>query len=141
MTVDVFFGKLVQEVDDSEDCTYSWCEWPGKDSQDKSTWEDDGTNFQYTIFPGYPYRPFSTHGYYAFVNREPIARAIHELCKPLYPNSNDTEWRTVDQTLLDLIDQLPEADGGIDTDRAKWYKYWSKRAVEEFGDEAVILIC
>lgn len=134
MTVDVIFGKLV----DTEDG--KWAEWPGKEWGDESARENDGTDRLYTIFPGYPHRPFSTYGYYEFLRRIPVAQIIHDLCKPLYPDTNDTEWHKVDQTLIDLIDRLPETDGGIDTDRAKWYKYWSRRAVEEFGDDAAILI-
>jgi len=134
MTVDVKFGRLIETEDGP------WIDWPGIEISDKSTRQEDGTSPKHTIFAGFPHRPFSTHGYYDFVRRIPIANAIHELCKPLYPNTNDVEWRKVDQTLIDLIDQLPETDGDIDTDRAKWYKYWSRRALAEFGDDAVIFI-
>lgn len=134
MTVDVRFGKLV----DGENGP--WVDWPGIDTFDKATRQEDGTSPEYTLWPGFPFRGFSSLGYGEFLRRVPIADAINTLCKPLHPQINDVEWRQVDQTLIDLIDQLPEDDDGIDTDRAKWYKYWSRRALEEFGKEAVIFI-
>lgn len=134
MTVDVMFGVLVNSEDDEGRL---WVDWPGKARDER---EPDGTSAEYTLYPGRPHRPFSSHGYYEFVKRVPAAKAIHDLCKPLYPNSNDIEWRKVDNVLLGQIDKLPLTDGGIDTDRAKWYKYWAHRAKIEFGEAAVIFI-
>jgi len=139
MTVDVAFGTLIH-VEEPDEEPYFWHEWPGISIGDDSTREDDGTDPKMTIFAGYPKRSFATLSYYDWLHRIPLAHSIHVLCKQRYPNSNDYEWRPLDRALLALIDQLPETGEAIDIDRAVWYKYWSHRAVEEFGDRAVIAL-
>ncbi|MCP4363432.1 MAG: hypothetical protein GY938_05475 [Ketobacter sp.] len=140
MTTDVEFGKLDHTIEDGK--RYDFVSWPGiyRDWENEKDigLEDDGTSKEWTIFSGRPIRSFSSYGFYEWVNRIPQAGTILELCKPQHPNTQDPEQRKIDQTLLDVIGLLPEAGEPCDIDRAKWFKYWSGRALEEFGEAAYI---
>lgn len=140
MITDVKFGKLMHEIEDGEE--YTFVDWPGiyKDWETETEvgFEDDGTSIEWTIFSGRPIRSFSNSGFYDWVERIPQAATILELCKPEYPHTQDPEQRQVDKTLLDVINLIPENGEPCDVDRAKWFKYWAKRAIEEFGEAAHI---
>jgi hypothetical protein len=137
MTVDVEFGVAIERLD--EDGPYTRCEWPGKGHDENFDYygtEDDGTSIEYTIFAGRPHRSYATHGFYDWIERIPEAATLVTACKR--PNSNDFTFAKLDDTIMHLIDLLPLSGEPCDIDRAKWYKYWAKRAKDEFGDKAII---
>lgn len=125
MTVDVHFGKLATEVD--EDGVWEHAEWPGDPH------EDDGTSEEHTIYSRRPIRSFSNSGFADWVERVPEARAIAYVCY-----TADRVATPIDATLLKLIKRLPAKGLPGDVDRGKWFKYWSRRAVETFGSDAII---
>ncbi len=126
MTVDIKFGKRI-ENQESDGSTYPWCEWPGEVS------ENDGTSREFTIFAGQPRRSFSNSGFSDWVERLPQARTVADLCW-----KDEQQFTPIDDTLLKVFDLLPENGSAADQDRARWFKYWARRAVQEFGSEAVI---
>jgi len=126
MTVDIKFGKRI-ENQESDGSTYPWCEWPGEVS------ENDGTSREFTIFAGQPRRSFSNSGFSDWVARIPQARMIADLCW-----QDDQQFTPIDATLLKAFELLPEKGSPGDVDRARWFKYWARRAVQEFGSDAVV---
>lgn len=128
MTVDIRFGTLQWEDGDYE------CTWGGNEDP----LENDGTSSEYTIFSGMPLRSFSNRGYWEWTRSSAEVNALHHAMKPVYPNSNDSEWvKVID--VIHLIERLP-IQSGCDADRVAWFKYWARRAINEFGNAAVICI-
>lgn len=125
MTVDVHFGKLAREVDGDE--TWEHADWPGDPH------EDDGTSEEFTIYSGCPRRSFSNSGFADWCDRVPEAHTIADVCY-----TADRVATALDVTLLKLIDRLPSKGVPGDVDRGKWFKYWSRRAIETFGGDAII---
>lgn len=127
MTVDVQFGKM--EPHENEDGVYEWCVWPGDPT------EDDGTQAEYRIGVGKPWRLFPWSGWATWLDDVPEARALVDGIK--HPGSNDYHAVKITDEVQRLIDALPEA-GGVNGDRHKFFKYWSRRARETFGADAVM---
>lgn len=130
MTVDVQFGRM--EPRENEDGAYEWCVWPGDPT------EQDGTEARYRIGVGKPWRSFGWSGWAEWINDVPEARAFVDGIG--HPGSNDYHTVKLTDDVQRLIDALPDV-GGVNGDRHKFFKYWSRRARETFGDAAVMFWC
>jgi hypothetical protein len=132
MTVDVNFGVLDYEIDYGE--KYYFVHWDRSD--DKI--ENDGTSEKYTVFSGKPIRCFSSSGFYELIDSNEQFKKFYMKCKPNYPESNDFEFIHITDDLIYEITSFEEKGSNCDIDRIKWFKYWARRAREEYGDKACL---
>lgn len=129
MTIDIEFGKITK---------FSDVEWDIEK-------QNDGANPMYTIFPGLPIRSFATFAYYNFLDRNKEVEKLHNICKPKYPDTNDSELKQIDTDFIKLVEKIPFPEGTTDKikcdiDRIKWLKFWTKLCYETFGKDAYIRI-
>lgn len=97
--------------------------------------EIDGCTKDDTIYPNEPIRDGPTIDLYEWIHTV----FDSELVECLYPNkTNDTQY-TLIKPLIERIN-LVTYDGPtlMHKIRLKWFKFWCNKAVELYGDDAVI---
>jgi len=94
--------------------------------------ENDGTDPQMSHTVGCPHRLIGAFDCDSWERR---VRGVKQLLGQL-PNTGGIIRLTPD--ILKLINSIPLKGKPIDVDRAIWLKYWTNRAITEFGDKAVI---
>lgn len=116
MSIDITIGRRTISDEDGRPCAI----WHGNPTG------DDGTDKEYTIFPGQPRRSI---GYQDDIG--PVMDAFNA-------QANDMKaYAPIDHTMLVLIGLMPQITP-LERDRASWFTYWAQRAVAEFGPEACI---
>jgi len=152
MTIDIGFGEIAQKWDVSSKgkygaSVYLSCDFPGVGK------EDDGTSSDFTCFSGRPIRSFSIHGFHEWLWRVEEARTL--IAYTGRPDTNDFHSFKIDIEFMHLVERIPsdylygdfekdyykddpKALAACDTDRAKWFKYWTRRAKDALGDKAAI---
>lgn len=133
MSVDLRFGELIHvPADQSENGkAYYSVRW------EPEPVEDDGTDAEYTLFKGKPHRAFSYADFRVWKDSFPAAWMLNAVAaKSKY--SDDMYHIILVKDIALMIDELPLNGRPLTTDRHKWFQYWSRRALETFGDKAAL---
>lgn len=133
MTLDVKIGRLMihkegnEEVEGIRTCPMTY---------------HDVCNPEFTLWPRESYRSGSS-GFWEFWEKI-VGKLYHQMRR--YPRTNDYELYPLKQ-IIDEINKLPNSQfeqhgikviDDIDFDRLKWFKFWSNRAVNLYGEDAYI---
>lgn len=135
MTLDVTIGKLIRRGFDvegeSEDRHIHINEVFWVNQCPKS--DVAICNPEHTLWTHESYRSGSSE-FYEFFDMIPFYRRMK------WNRTNDTDIAFL-KPLIDKINELKEEDFGTERhkDRLKWFKHWSNKAVELYGDDAAIM--
>lgn len=120
--------------------------WPGiyldnkKDmSEMRVGREIDGTSEEFSMYFGMPIRTVSRKIIMDWFAGHSAVRGLFYAFGEHAPFHTSPVLRQIDDELIALALELPERDvSGMETDLAIWFKYWLRRAREEFGEDAFI---
>jgi hypothetical protein len=129
MTLDVIIGKRVLSEDEDKDINkYTVIECPNM---------EDGCSVEFTIYKNTSYRSGSS-AFWSFWGKTEQIRNIY-LSMRKHPNTNDKDV-TLLKNHIDDINNINDNDFTVpcDQDRLKWFKFWSNKAIELYGNKAAI---
>jgi len=127
MALAIWFGKIQIEYDENK--PYLSHAWPDFSK------ENDGTSQEYTESSGWHYRDIYYSRVDDWINSVEEVKAFFEAVEGYSSNSR---MFFLNKNMMELINSIPETNNPFYADRAKWLKYWAKRAKEQFGDDAII---
>mgnify|MGYP000892980268 CR=1 FL=1 len=123
------FSILLGVWTDEQDGDGPGCHWPALTLP-----EADGCDPE-RVPPGEPRRNMGLDALNDWLRAMPKVGAILAAAGCPYPRGGDAVCPLAQ--VYGLIQALPEGKG-YNQDRVRWLRYWSRRAVEEYGDRAVI---
>jgi hypothetical protein len=131
MTLDLSFGVAVEYEEDGE--KYTSCEWPHDTLP-----EDDGCGPQrMDVYEPSRSLSWGTTGDW-FRSYPEIAKLFEE--HEWNGSNDDFDVPFYVAPVLARIEAIPLRGDDYEADRTRWFKFWAKRSVEEYGDQARLML-